>query len=130
MLTTLLLLLFFPQPAKAVALPDTPQGKRVAAYIDAFNSGNEKTYLAMQEAQMGPDIVKRRTPEERSAMFKRLRGDFATMKVTKVVKATATEIQLVIPNNEGIDATFTFSFAAEKPYYISGIGVEVDTGGQ
>ena len=130
MITTLfLLLLSLPQAAKPATLPDTPQGKRVAAYLEAFNSGDEKTYLAMQDAHMAPDLLKRRSTEERSTMFKRLRGDFPTMKVTKVVKASATEIQVLIPNKEGIDATFSFSFAVEKPFLISGVGVEIDTRG-
>jgi hypothetical protein len=123
----LALVLAVPQGA-AATLPDTPQGKRIAAYLEAFNSGDEKTYLAMQDAQMQPDVLKRRSLEERAQMFKRLRGDFGTMKVTKVLKASATEVQLLIPNKEGIEATFTFSFSADKPFLISGIGVEIDRG--
>ena len=123
----LALVLTVPQGA-APTLPDTPQGKRVAAYLQAFNSGDEKTYFAMQEAQMLPDVVKRRSPEERAQMFKRLRGDFGTMKVVKVLKASATEIQVLIPNKEGIEATFSFSFAADAPFLISGLSVEIDRG--
>ena len=123
----LALVLSVPQGA-AATLPDTPQGKRIAAYLQAFNSGDEKTYLAMQDAQMTPEVLKRRTFEERVQMFKRLRGDFGTMKVTKVLKASATEIHLAIPNKEGIEATFIFSFSAEKPFLSSGIGVEIDRG--
>ena len=123
----LALVLAVPQGA-AATLPDTPQGKRIAAYLQAFNSGDEKTYLAMQDAQMAPEVLKRRSEDDRAQMFKRLRGDFGTMKVTKVLKASATEIQLLIPNKEGIDATFTFSFSPDKPSLISGIGVEIDRG--
>ena len=43
------------QPAQpAVAVPDTPQGKHVAAYIAAFNSGDIKKYLAFYEEHMPP----------------------------------------------------------------------------
>ena len=48
------LMLFVPQAGKPVALPETPQGKHVKAYLDAFNTGDEKKYLAMVEEHFDP----------------------------------------------------------------------------
>lgn len=128
MLMALLALLLVPQGSAGATLPDTPQGKRVAAYVAAVNSGDEKTYLAMQDANMDPAVLKKRSADERSAMYKRIKGDFGTMKITKVVKASDTEIVVEIPNKEGIPATFSFSFSADKPHLINGLGVEIDRG--
>ena len=123
----LTLMILVPQGTPA-ALPDTPQGKRIAAYIQAFNTGDEKTFMAAQEAQIKPELLKKRSAEERSQMFKRMRGDFGTLKVAKLLKASDTEVQLLVPNKEGIEATFTFSFDAAAPHLISGIAVEIDRG--
>ena len=130
MLATMLvlLLLMVPQTATPVALPDTPQGKHLKAYLDAFNSGDEKKYLAMVEEHFEPSTLKDRPLEERAKMFQRLKGDFGTFKVTKVAKASAEAITLLIPNKEGVEATFNFRFATAAPYKINGIGVDMDRG--
>src|SRR5688500_13235266 len=122
------LMLAVPQAARPAALPDTPQGKHVKAYLDAFNSGDEKKYLAMVTEHFEPSTLKERPLEERAKMFQRLKGDFGTFKVTKVSKASAEAITLLIPNKEGIEATFTFRFAPAAPYKINGIGVDIEKG--
>ena len=125
---TVALMLLVPQAVKPVALPDTPQGKHVKAYLDAFNSGDEKKYLAMVEEHFEPSAAKDRPVEERARMFQRLKGDFGTFKVTKVTKGSDDEIILLIPNKEGIEATFTFRFATTAPFKINGIGVDIERG--
>ena len=130
MLATMLvaLMLLVPQATKPVALPDTPQGKHVKAYLDALNSGDEKKYLAMLEEHFEATNLKERPLEERAKMFQRLKGDFGTFKVTKVAKASAEAITLLIPNKEGIEATFNFRFAATAPYKINGVSVDIEKG--
>jgi hypothetical protein len=123
------LALFVPQAGKPVALPDTPQGRHVQAYIDAFNTGDEKQFLAMTERHFEPALLKRRPEPERAKMFQRMRGDFAAMKVSKVLKASAEEIKLAIPAEEGALATFSFSFESTAPFRITGLSVEIDNGG-
>jgi hypothetical protein len=115
--------------AKSVALPDTPQGKHVKSYIDAFNSGDEKKFMAWFEAHVSPAVLARRSPEERAKMFQRMKGDFGKLAVAKVLKSTAQQIQVVFPTADGqAEGTFTFDFEADAPYKIAGIGVEVQSG--
>ena len=64
-------------------LPDTPQGKHVKAYIDAFNSGDEKKFLAAQEELMAAGDARRRPAAERAKMFSRMKGDFGTLTVKR-----------------------------------------------
>ena len=64
-------------------LPDTPQGKHVKAYIDAFNTGDEKKFLAVQEELMAAEALARRPAAERAKMFNRMRGDFGTLTVKR-----------------------------------------------
>ena len=115
--------------AKSVALPDTPQGKHIQRYVDAFNSGDEKKFLAWFEGHVSSAVLAKRSTEERAKMFQRMRGDFGKLVVTKVVKSTATQIQVVFPTADGqAEGTFTFDFEAEAPYKVSGISVEVQSG--
>jgi hypothetical protein len=116
-------------PATAVALPDTPQGKHVAAYVEAFNSGDVKKYLAFYEAHMAASILDKRSVEDRTAMYKKMRGTFSTLTPSKVVKASAQQIQVMFPTADGTaQGTFTFDFEAAAPYKIAALGVELDMG--
>ena len=76
-------LLLVPHP-EPTALPDTPQGKHVRAYVDAVNFGDVKKYLAMIKTHLAPSIVAKRTPEQHTEMFERVRGDFDSLRITRV----------------------------------------------
>ncbi len=115
--------------ASAAALPDTPQGKRVQAYADAFNTGDDKAFLAMMNNHVDPALLSKRTDEERLQMFNRMRGDFVTFKIVRVERASAGEIAVIIPNKNGVEAQFLFTFQEAAPHKIAGISVEIDRGG-
>jgi hypothetical protein len=105
-------------------LPDTPQGKHVKAYIDAFNTGDEKKFLAVQEELMAAEALARRPPAERAKMFSRMKGDFGTLTVKRAA-STPEKIRVVMPNKEGDDAIFSFEFDTKAPYKIKGIMVDI-----
>ena len=114
-----------PVPRDAPArLPDTPQGKHVQAYIDAFNSGDEAKFLKVQEELMSPEALARRPADQRAQMYARMRGDFKAMKIVRAA-ATAEQIRAIIPDNDGNEAIFSFDFEAKAPYKIKSIGVDI-----
>jgi len=114
-----------PVPKNAPAtLPDTPQGKAVKAYLDAFNTGDEAKFLKAQEALMAPEALAKRPETERAKMFKRMHGDFDVLKVKRAV-ATAEQIRAVIPDKDGNEAIFSFDFDPKAPGKIKGIGVDI-----
>jgi hypothetical protein len=115
--------------AKPAALPDTPQGRQIEAYIKAFNSGDEKTFLDAQDRLFTKTFLARRDRTERATMYKRLRGTFGKMSVSRVVKASPLTIQLKVPSNEGVEADMTFDFDEVAPYRIAGLGVEIQVQG-
>ena len=129
MIAVLILALLGPQ-ARVVKLPDTPQGKRVQAYIEAFNTGDVKHYLAMQEQHLALDVLKKRSAEERTKMFERMRADFGKLEPRDLLGASDAEIRLAVPNLKGEVATFTFRFEPVAPFRLSGIAVEIDGGGE
>jgi hypothetical protein len=112
-----------PRDAPA-ALPDTPQAKRVQAYLDAFNSGDEAKFLRAQEDLMSADALAKRPADQRAKMYGRLRGDFGTLKIKRVA-ATAEQIRAVIPDRDGNEAIFSFDFEEKAPYKIKGIGIDI-----
>lgn len=114
-----------PVPKNApTALPDTPQAKRVRTYIEAFNTGDDAVYLNMQEEIMSPGTLAKRPATERAKMFARMRGDFGTLRITRVA-ATPQRIRAVIPDRDGNEAIFSFDFEANAPYRVTGIGVDI-----
>ena len=112
------------QAAKTVALPDTPQGKHVEAFIKAFNTGDEKTFLRAEEEHLTKTMLDKRPVADRGQMFKRMQGDFGTFTVQKVVKSTPQQTQIILPTRQGEDALFTFDFEQDAPFRIVGIGVD------
>lgn len=115
--------------APAAALPDTAQGKRVQAYADAFNTGDDKVFIAMMNDQVDPALLAKRTDAERLQMFNRMRGDFGTFKIIRVEQASAGEIVVIVPNKNGVEAQFVFTFQDVAPFRIGGISVEINRGG-
>ena len=105
-------------------LPDTPQGKHVKAYMDAFNSGDEKKFLAAQEELMATDALAKRPATDRAKMYGRMKGDFGTLAVKRAT-ATENKIRVVIPDRDGNEAIFSFEFEAKAPYKIKSIGVDI-----
>jgi hypothetical protein len=111
---------------KAASVPSTPQGRQVEAFLKAFNSGDEKAYLAASDKLMAPELLAKRPPEERAKMFQRLRGDFGTLRIARVVKSTPAQIAFTAPLKDGNEGTFTFDFQPEAPFKISRLAVEVE----
>ena len=112
-----------PRDAPA-ALPDTPQAKRVKAYVDAFNAGDEAKFLKTQEEIMSADALGKRPADQRAKMYNRLRGDFGPMKILRVA-ASPEQIRVVIPDKEGNEAIFSFDFETAPPYKIKSIGIDI-----
>ena len=124
----LALTLFVPQGGQKPGLPDTPQGRRVAAYLAAFNSGDEAKFVQAHEEHFAKSVLDKISVERRKEMFKKMRGDFARLSADKVTKATDRQIVIETATTSGDTATFTFDFEEAAPHKISGIGVDVRGG--
>ena len=114
-----------PVPKNAPAtLPDTPQGKRVQSFINAFNTGDEQKFLKAQEELMAAGTLAKRPQAERAKMYARMKGDFGTLKVKRAV-ADGDKIRVVIPDKDGNEAIFSFELEPKAPYKILGIAVDI-----
>jgi hypothetical protein len=116
-----------PVPRDAPAtLPDTPQARHVKAYVDAFNTGDEATFLKVQESLFAPETLARRPASDRASLYARMRGDFTTMRILRVA-AAPEQIRVVVPDRDGNEAIFSFDFDAKPPYKIKGLGIDIGT---
>lgn len=111
---------------KPVTLPDTPQGRQVDAYLKAFNTGDEKTFLAANEKTMTPELLAKRPAEERAKLFQRLRGDFAAITIARLVTSTPAQIVFVALLTDGNEGTFTYDFEEKAPFRISRLAIDVE----
>lgn len=114
------------QPKAAAGLPSTPQGKIVETYLKAFNSGDEKVFLDMQEQLLTKAQLERRTRQERAEMYQKMRRNMGTLSVDKVIKATALMMQIRMRSDRDAEPEFTFDFEDKPPFKITGIGVELE----
>jgi hypothetical protein len=81
-----------------------PTSTHVKAYIEAFNSGDEKTFLKAEEDLMSAGTLAKRPAADRAKMFGRMKGDFGTLTVKRVA-ATPDKIRVVVPDRDGNEAS-------------------------
>jgi hypothetical protein len=109
------------QTAAAAALPATPQGKQLEAFVKALRSG-EAAFVTFQAENMLP----KRTPEQQKTMYARIRKEFGDFTILRVLSASAGRISVAVKHPAGMNAVFTFAFEAPAPYRITEMNVEVN----
>jgi CubicO group peptidase (beta-lactamase class C family) len=111
--------------AQESKLPDTPQGKTVAAYLAAFNTGKAESMLAFQNEHFAPAMLQRRTEAERRQMYERVYGDLGALQLRRVTEASALAIAIQARGQKGEAAEFRFEFEPQPPHKLAGIRVEL-----
>ncbi len=106
-----------------IQIPDTPQGKRVAAYVEAFRLGDEAKMKSWVHDNFADAIQQKRTPEERLATYRRMRQNFGDLDVQSVSSKENTVV-LAVNNKAGEPFRFTFLFEPTAPYKVTGLKVE------
>ncbi len=110
-------------------LPDTAAGKRVASYVETFNSGDDAKMEAWSQANMTAAGLKRHTPQERADMFRRMRGDMETIDVKSVENQNGT-LQVTMHTKKDELFFFTFEFDMGDSTKVSGLRVQSAEGGE
>lgn len=107
----------------AVALPDTPRGRVVAAYLAALNAGDEAAATAFFQSRaadepQAPPLAKR------LETMHRLHRDLGPVVVVRV-EETADGLRVTVRGRQGVRASLTFRLDAAEPVRFHGLGVEV-----
>lgn len=106
-------------------LPDTPQGKAVAAYLAAFNTGKAESMLAFQDEHFAPALLQRRAEAERRQMYERVHGDLGALQLHRVLEADELAIAFQARGQSGEAAEFRFEFTPQPPHKLAGIRLEL-----
>lgn len=112
------------QTAAAPQLPNTPVGQRVAAYIKAFNSGDEQLMRAFLAENVSPHGLQRRSLDERVGIYKQMRGNMETMELRRVLEANDSAVTVLIQTKKGQWFEIGFQFEAESPHKLLSLRVE------
>ncbi len=112
--------------AAAIALPDTPAGRRAQEYVAMFNRGDSAAAVAFIGSAMAPNPEDKRTPEQRAGAMRTMRGRLGAMTPTAVVSQSPTEIVFTVRAENEPSATITMNIEASAPYRITGLRLMVE----
>jgi CubicO group peptidase (beta-lactamase class C family) len=110
--------------AGSAALPDTPLGRRVAAYVSNFNSGDEKAMIGFWTANFTAASLSERPVEARLPFYRRMRADMKTIVPVTVEESSATAIAVLMKSPEGEWLRLRFEGEGNPPYRLSSMRVE------
>jgi len=112
-----------PSPSINPGLPDTPAGKLVSTYLEAFNAG-EAAMRGFIERYVAKDDLERTAAETRLARFRQMKQRLGRLKPVKVLQTSDTSITLDLKSSDGPLVEFTFELAPTSPPTLRGIRVE------
>lgn len=98
--------------AQVKNLADTPQGKIVQAYIEAFNSGDEAKMKEFFQANIAPDALKERPLEGRIERYRTMKADIRSIALKDVLTMGEKEVAVSAVNGSGEAITLIFGFDA------------------
>jgi HAMP domain-containing protein len=109
----------------APALPDNAVGRLVAAYIKAFNSGDEKMVQAFLETNLAKASLATRPMEERLKIYQRLRGELGNLIVSSVAATNENGLAVTFQTATGNTAEFAFEMDSAEPGKLKGLRIEL-----
>ena len=111
-------------PARAATvLPDTTAGKRVAAYLEAFNGG-EAQMKEFFQANVSPESLARRPMEERLRFYRQMQSETGGLALRQVVRASEAGVTVLVQAKTGGWFELTFQFEPPSPHRLEGLGID------
>jgi D-alanyl-D-alanine carboxypeptidase len=107
-------LLFAGEPAK-VSFPDTPAGRLVAAYLEAFNSDDAGAMRAFIDANFSPGALAQLPAERRVTSLQRIKGDVGTLEPAKIIDVREDALTIFARGSKGTWLEIGFAFEPESP---------------
>jgi len=105
-----------------VRLPDSPQGKIVHAYVDAFNSGDDNKLRDFFLENVSKEGLAERPVEARMERIKSIRMDIKSLSVIKVLNVGESEINVTAKTGNNDFATLSFKFETGS-HKFAGVGI-------
>jgi CubicO group peptidase (beta-lactamase class C family) len=109
-----------PQVA-APGLPDTPAGRRVAAFFEAFNRADEHGLARFFTENLAPEALADRPAPDRARRLIMLRRDTGTVRIRRVDPRPPASLSAIVEGERGQLLRLGFDFAATAPHHLLGI---------
>jgi len=106
-------------------LPDTQVGKRVTAYIDAFNSHDDKTFGQFLSDSLSQKSLASRSMEDRFKMYHQMYDDLGRLELKRIMSAKEDAISVVMKGENGPSVEMHFQFESDEPRKIVSMRVEL-----
>ncbi|HEV2913635.1 MAG TPA: serine hydrolase domain-containing protein [Pyrinomonadaceae bacterium] len=112
------------QNERSPKLPDTPAGRRVAAYIKAFNSGDEQLMRAFIVDNVSAEALRRRPVAARLEVYREMRDRMQTMELRSVSEAREDRVTALVETRSGEWVEIGFEFEPQPPHKLLGLLVK------
>ncbi len=106
---------------KKLELPDTPQGKIVTHYIEAFSSGKPEKMKDFFTANLSEESLRRRPIDARLQVYREMFDNLGGIELKEVVSVGAKNISILTKRSKGEWQKFDFEFTSQPPYKLDGV---------
>jgi D-alanyl-D-alanine carboxypeptidase len=113
----------FGQPSNKVALPTTPAGKHVEAYLRAFNSSEDamrKFFLS----HTAKDELQKVSVEQRLNRYRQMHERLGSLELRKVIESRNDHLTALFRSSNGNLVNLEFEFSPTPPYGFVSLHVE------
>ncbi|MCX6563081.1 MAG: serine hydrolase [Candidatus Aminicenantes bacterium] len=104
------------------SLSQTQAGRRVEAYVKAFNAG-EAAMKDFFTANVAKDSLQKNPVETRLARYRQMRERLGTLEIRKVVESRADLVSLVARGSNGPVVSLDFQFESVEPFGLLAVRV-------
>jgi CubicO group peptidase (beta-lactamase class C family) len=104
--------------------PDSPAGRRVAAFFEAYRSGTAERLAAFFEGAMGPESLRQRPAAERARRLAAMKAELGDVEVRRTDSPSPGQLVVVTQGPAKRLERWTFSFGPPPETYLLGIGVD------
>jgi CubicO group peptidase (beta-lactamase class C family) len=111
------------QDAAPQKLPDTQAGRRVEAYVEAFNAGEEKMRRFFTD-NVSPEALQQRPLEARLGVYRNVHGRLGAIKLSRILKSSESSIAALFEMENGDWVEIDFEFEPAPPHRFLSLRVE------
>jgi CubicO group peptidase (beta-lactamase class C family) len=101
-----------------VSLPDSPAGRLVAAYLEAYNSGNADGVREFFRSNTSREALSRASAEERTERYQRLHDRLGSLELRRVIEANGGYCSILVRAERGGYFIFEFELEETSPHHL------------
>jgi CubicO group peptidase (beta-lactamase class C family) len=109
-------------------VPDTVPGRRLRAYVDSFNSGDDETVRRFLVENIAKSALAERPVEPRLARYREIFGALRGIRLVRVLASDATSIAALARTASGETVRLRLEVEPDPPNGITGVMIEKHDG--